>query len=599
MSTQTTITNLQTTTTVYWDNVKSSSPKGTLKAEVSYIAGAEKSATCEQKILTLKGAILPGLTYSKSSNIGWGQQTLSDVKLSNNFLFPGSKILVNQYEWTLPDGWRTNDNKSGTFIVNSPSITIVTSIMGAGTVKVRGVNTLYPADKSEYSSLTFTRNLSFQSYPKASEIKYGTEQTFAYSVTQASGCTFEWSLPAGWSFVSGINTNSVSLKKSICSTSSEVKVKVVSGSEKSDWYICPNTTMNLPGILPSSITQYLPVSISVDVPSANVQSISVSGSGFSVISGQNTNAVICQFNQPGNIAVAITLTLKGCSAIQYQKIVSVAAAGKPVISGPPVIVNGSSFSVSGMQPGIGVQWSASGYSGLTINSSGVVSLPGGRREDGLATITATFGGLQVSKVCNIYANYVDGYWLVDGSQSSFYAEEPNHDPEFGVPAGTSLDIYITAPVADNGNYSWRIKSGSNYLNAFNFTGWRMCHLVTKSQVSGLVEIELTVNNVGEPLKQLIKLFVISHYRINKLSAGSVSIERQQSENSIRMLSYSPAATSYQYQIIQIGTGTVCLKGTCPVNNEYLEIDTSGLSHGAYTIVITENGEVKHSQNMMF
>lgn len=599
-SSQTTTNSLGTTITVYWDNVASSSPKGTLKVAVTYTTGVEKSTSCEQKILTLKGAILPGLIYSKSTNIDWGQQTLSNVKLSANFLFPGgSNTPVDQYEWTLPNGWRTNDNKSGTFIVNSPSITIITSAMGAGTVKVRGVNKMYTADKSEYSSLAFTRNLSFQSYPKASEIKYGAEQTFAYSVTPASGCTFEWSLPSGWSITSGTNTNSVSLKKSICSTSADVKVRVVSGSERSDWYTCPNTAMTYPGITPAAITQYAPVNIAPDIPVANVQAFSISGDGIYIISGQGTKSVTCQFNKSGSVTANISLTVNGCSTTQYQKVISVAAASKPAINGPTVIENGSSFSVSGVQPGIGIQWSVSGYSGLTINSSGVVSLPTGRREDGLATITATFGGLQVSKVCNIYANYVDGYWLINGSKYNFYAGDPIHDPEFGVSAGTTLDIYITTPKLDGNKYSWSVLSGSNCLDAFNTTGIWMCHIVTRRGASGLVKIELTVNYGNEPLKQLFNLYVNSYYLINKLSTSTIAIKREEPENIMQMLSHNPVVTSYQYQIIQIGTGIVCLNGTCPVSNEYLEIDTSGLRPGAYTVVITENGEVKHHQTMMF
>lgn len=599
-SSQTTVSNVKTTMTVFWDNVPSTSPKGMLKAVVSYTTGAKKPTSCEQKILTLKGANTPELIYSKSTNIDWGQQTLSNVKLSADFLFPGgSNINVDQYEWTLPNGWRTNDNKSGTFIVNSSSITIITSAMGVGTVKVRGVNKIYTADKSEYSSLTFTRNLSFQSYPKASEIKYGAEQTFAYSVTPASGCTFEWSLPFGWSIASGTNTNSVSLKKSICSTSADVKVRVVSGSERSDWYTCPNTAMTYPGITPIAITQYAPVNIALDIPAANVQAFSISGDGIYIISGQGTKSVTCQFNKSGNIAATISLTVAGCGTTQYQKIISVAAASKPSISGPTAIENGSSFSIPGVLPGIGIQWNISGYSGLTINSSGVVSLPAGRREDGLATITATFGGLQISKVCNIYANYVDGYWLINGSRYNFYAGEPDHNPEFGVSAGTTLDIYITTPKLDGNKYLWSVQSGSDCLDAFNTTGMWMCHIVTRSGASGLVKIELTVNYGNEPLKQLINLYVNSYYLINKLSTSSISIKRQKPENIMQMLSHNPVVTSYQYQIIQIGTGIVCLNGTCPVSNEYLEIDTSGLRPGAYTVVITEDGKVKHHQTMMF
>ncbi len=103
------------------------------------------------------------------------------IDLDSIFYFPGViinslKVLVSKYEWTIPSGWRDSHGKTGTFIAEG-AIDLITNSLGKGVVKVRGVNDCASAreDKSEYSSLTFTRNLKFTTFPQT--IKYGEVQT--------------------------------------------------------------------------------------------------------------------------------------------------------------------------------------------------------------------------------------------------------------------------------------------------------------------------------------------------------------------------------------------------------------------------------------
>lgn len=44
--------------------------------------------------------------------------------------------------------------------------------------------------------------------------------------------------------------------------------------------------------------------------------------------------------------------------------------------------------------------------------------------------------------CN---EYIDGYCTIDNYRYSFYADEPNHEPEFGIACGDKIDITLTNP----------------------------------------------------------------------------------------------------------------------------------------------------------
>ena len=56
------------------------------------------------------------------------------------------------------------------------------------------------------------------------------------------------------------------------------------------------------------------------------------------------------------------------------------------------------------------------------------------------------------------------------------------------------------------------------------------------------------------------------------------------------------ATKFEYQIIETSTGIVRMSGSYPVDQR-LELDVSSLRSGIYTVIVTENGEVKAQQNI--
>ena len=70
-----------------------------------------------------------------------------------------SDIPVDRLEWTLPSEWSSGNN------------IVITDYFSEGTIKVRGVNTFYPEDKTNYSEIKIKRQFSFEEYP--SSVKYG------------------------------------------------------------------------------------------------------------------------------------------------------------------------------------------------------------------------------------------------------------------------------------------------------------------------------------------------------------------------------------------------------------------------------------------
>ena len=78
-----------------------------------------------------------------------------------------SDIPVDRLEWTLPSEWSSGNN---IVITDRQELNVTTDYFSEGTIKVRGVNTFYPEDKTNYSEIKIKRQFSFEEYP--SSVKY-------------------------------------------------------------------------------------------------------------------------------------------------------------------------------------------------------------------------------------------------------------------------------------------------------------------------------------------------------------------------------------------------------------------------------------------
>ncbi len=78
------------------------------------------------------------------------------------------------------------------------------------------------------------------------------------------------------------------------------------------------------------------------------------------------------------------------------------------------------------------------------------------------------------------------------------------------------------------------------------------------------------------------------------SSNVLTIEKEVSEDVI--LLNATNATQFDYQIIETSTGVVRMSGSAPVDQR-LELDVSSLRSGIYTVIVSENGEVKAQQTI--
>ncbi|WP_172798096.1 T9SS type A sorting domain-containing protein [Pontibacter akesuensis] len=125
-------------------------------------------------------------------------------------------LYADLYEWTLPNGWRTSDNKTGTFITSAYSISVIPAAGSGGQVKVRGYNyecSLYSSPRvdfySNYSTLTIDREPQLAAAQGLAEVYCGDRTPITYTVASLPGATYSWSLPQGWSGSSNSTTITV------------------------------------------------------------------------------------------------------------------------------------------------------------------------------------------------------------------------------------------------------------------------------------------------------------------------------------------------------------------------------------------------------
>ena len=201
-----------------------------------------------------------------------------------------------------------------------------------------------------------------------------------------------------------------------------------------------------------------------------------------------------------------------------------------------------------------------------------------------------------------YPDYINGYCVVNGVRKNFYTSEErkNYDPEFGVPMGAKIDINLTEPNVPNQYISWSVTEGANWLNFKNLRD-KNSHIEIRTQIDPgvrtVIRVEVNIPQDNYSVVRNLKFYVTSSYYIAKVSENVLSIEKKQSEDSPMMVPMSTAIThAFDYQIIETSTGVVRMSGSAPVDQR-LELDVSSLRSGIYTVIVSENGEVKAQQTI--
>ncbi|MCD7931543.1 MAG: hypothetical protein LUH15_09385 [Tannerellaceae bacterium] len=309
---------------VYWRSASSTdskAPSGTITAEVFFIDGLQTpiKKTYTQKIKSLKGYFPPLLTSDYGSNTisaPIGTQSFY-VKLNSKFYYPSADITgsypVQKFEWTLPEGWKDSHGNTGTFYTTGDYLLVTPDFATGGTIKVIGINDCNSTDVSNYSNLVINRPFKFTSSP--SSISYGQQGNFTYTVSSISNADYIWDYPNDWTVVSGAGTNSITLRKPVCSTSVDVKVKVKSKTSpypESGWIKAP-TNFILPKIIaPTEIQQYHLVNIKIEFPLNTNAIVTLTNPSILIDSGDGTSNQIVSFYNNSSKKIEAKITIPGC-----------------------------------------------------------------------------------------------------------------------------------------------------------------------------------------------------------------------------------------------------------------------------------------------
>lgn len=250
------------------------------------------------RIASLKGQT-PVIGISSNPPIGNNQnitaQIITETTYPNLYQYSLLNGWVNKpaeyYEWTLPANWTAAGQTGSTFILSASQKTIIITpdYVNAGIIKIRALNALKIAG-SETKLNTLDRGFSFTAFP--TNITFGDNSAKIFSSTLFDGITYEWSVPTGWQIngqgnsLQGLNLNSVSITPSFCTqTDGKVQVRLIKGTDISDWYNCQYAGINTLAISsPSSIYQYENTFFSIsNIYSPNVSSVTWNGADMITI----------------------------------------------------------------------------------------------------------------------------------------------------------------------------------------------------------------------------------------------------------------------------------------------------------------------------
>ena len=326
-------------------------------------------------------------------------------------------------------------------------------------------------------------------------------------------------------------------------------------------------------------------------------------SDWTVVSGANTYSIVLK--RPKNSKLSnVQVRLKDNKTGNTTQWFSAPALElkMPDIIGDRVVKTDSQFSIPEVSSA-DITWSITGSDKITIDQSGVISVPSYTRTPSAEmTVTATIAGVPIDKRVYYLADYLEGNSVINGNTDrEFYCYTPTKIPQVGIPQGAKVDITITEPYVFIGSgieYKWRATEGGSRLKALNSQPTNRCHFEVMPQAEpGPLTIHSTITLDDFFAEYDIKYYVTGYSIFMSLS-NLLTIEKDIPEDMPTdvILLNATNATKFEYQIIETSTGIVRMSGSYPVDQR-LELDVSSLRSGIYTVIVTENGEVKAQQNI--
>lgn len=241
------------------------------------------------------------------------------VNTNNNYPYDKNEWITSQFEWTLPSGWQTTAGQTGTFVGPSSIVVIPPVSNSTVNVSVRAkANTQY----SQPSTLQITRNLENFSIGGSDAVTCYSTNTYTAPAT-ASGVTYTWQLPSGWTGNANgntINATATGSSGAITCTMTSCGLSKVSTKTVTVNVVAPGTIIVGPDLVCLSGSQF-----SVNFPSGSTISWNP-GPGNTRVSPQGSNP--CTFSSTGSASSWIDATVNGsCGSIPLPR--------KPVWVGIP------------------------------------------------------------------------------------------------------------------------------------------------------------------------------------------------------------------------------------------------------------------------
>ena len=385
-----------------------------------------------RKIASLKGQI-PSLYAGPNRPINDISQIIASV---NDMAYPGiyeyvlgvqTNKKVRQFQWILPKNWKTTSNQTDTFTtgLDIKQITVIPDYVTTGSIKVRGVNDIASA-YSEYATQNFDRGFSFTTFPQS--IVYGDNTAKTFAVPLFSGITYEWKVPTGWQIngqgnsLQGLNLNSVSITPSFCTqTDGKVQVRLIKGTNISDWHDCPYAGITTPAIpIPSSIYQYEDANFSIsNISISNINTISWSGDGVLTVNIQGLNSKLV-FTKSGLIRVNAAILLNGCSTPIVIPIDVSVSSSRLAISGTSGNSNTIQFNINYLTSIATISWTSSGLTPSSGSGTTYTAAPNMYAGAGYVRATITVSGNVFTLQQDLALN---GYIPIDGPDQEYLSNK--------------------------------------------------------------------------------------------------------------------------------------------------------------------------------
>ncbi|WP_162054470.1 ice-binding family protein [Pontibacter pamirensis] len=208
------------------------------------------------------------------------------------------------YVWTVPDGWAVENGQ------NTTSIT-VTAGETAGAIKVKATNECGDSGERTYNSTISPVPAAPVAITGAATVCAGTEAT--YAVAAVAGATgYTWTLPAGWSIVSGEGTARVTVQVGTAAGAISVTAdNNCGGSSAATLAVTVNDKLAAPAItgevgacIGESLTYTIPA-----VTGATGYAWAVPAT-WTLVSGQNTTSIVVEVGEEaGQVTVGV---INGC-----------------------------------------------------------------------------------------------------------------------------------------------------------------------------------------------------------------------------------------------------------------------------------------------